>query len=107
MMHTKRPNRVDQLASFCADCGTYLTLLFDGGRHAFFFSGPLGAVCVGGPAGVSADDLEDCPGTACAADCNALAFTRVVLSMDSLISHTRLCDLKVLQCLLDQFEMVP
>jgi len=104
-MHTKCFNGVDQLASFCVDCGTYLALLFDGGRHAFFFSGPLGAVCVGGPAGGSAGDLG--PGTACAADCDALGFTRVVLSMDSMISHTHLCGLKVLQCLLDQFETVP
>jgi len=106
-MHTKCPNGVDQLASFCVDCGTYLALLFDGRHHAFFFSGPLGAVCVGGPAGGSAGDLEDCLGTACATDCDVLGFTRVVLSMDSLISHTRLCGLKVFQCSLDQFETVP
>lgn len=75
-MHAERPNRINQLASFCVDCDTYLALLFDGGRHDFFFSDPLCAACAGNPlAGVSAGNLEDCPsGAGCTADCDVLAF---------------------------------
>ena len=71
------------LPQFCCytnvDCGTYLALLFDGGRHDFFFSDPSCAACDGsGPlAGVSAGDLEDCPlpGAGCTTDCDVLVFT--------------------------------
>jgi len=62
-MHTEGPNRIIQLRRIHGTYGTYLVLLFDGGRHVFFSAKVFtGTVCVGGckagPGNICVDDSD-------------------------------------------------